>query len=353
MNSAGQPELTTGDFARMDGAAYRSAPYEVPNAGTGLRFGGGGLGLQWTPGAVAAMDDGINEARGNRTLVAMRDSDIDAQTARLSAAQQRAAQQTVAAWSGGAGGGRGFVNPDWTNPYSGNVSRLTAAANVAAVPTDRVGNWIKSLNMPEIPGVGWLSQEQAVSSAQHWQGRLDETGNPVYALAQGVANLWADHAPEVGMVLAGVRGVQPSVAGVPINGATRTAPLGFTPEEQFLTAAQQLQGALRQSGITDATVGVRGSSVTGYSLTKGTQFGPRSDIDFFVESQQLTGGYSTSKNIPGFVHPNKILPDYPLLQDWATKWTNILGRNVTPGAFGPGTLPSQPSIVVKPVGPGG
>jgi hypothetical protein len=139
--------------------------------------------------------------------------------------------------------------------------------------------------------------------------------------------------------------------GVPINGATRTVPLGFNPPEQFTTAAQQLQDALVRSGVTDATVGVRGSSVTGVSLTKGTPFGPQSDIDFFIESRQLTEGYKTSKNIPGFVHPGKILPDYPLLQDWSTTWTNTLGRDVTPGAFVPGTLPSQPSIVVRPIGP--
>jgi hypothetical protein len=107
-----------------------------------------------------------------------------------------------------------------------------------------------------------------------------------------------------------------------------------------------------QSGVTDATVGVRGSSVTGVSLTKGTPFGPQSDIDFFIESKQLTDGYTTSKNIPGFVHPGKILPDYPLLQDWSTTWTNTLGRDVTPGAFVPGTLPTQPTIVVRPVPPG-
>ncbi|WP_338638622.1 LysM peptidoglycan-binding domain-containing protein [Burkholderia pyrrocinia] len=143
------------------------------------------------------------------------------------------------------------------------------------------------------------------------------------------------------------------IVGVPINGATRTVPLGFSRDEQFVAAAQDLQNALTKSGISDATIGVRGSSVTGYSLTKGTPFGPRSDIDFFVESQQLTDRYTTSRNIPGFVHPNKILPDYPLLRDWTSRWTTTLGRDITPGAFVPGTLPSQPSIVVRPLGPTG
>jgi len=71
--------------------------------------------------------------------------------------------------------------------------------------TDRVGDWIRSLNLPEIPGVGWLSKDQAVASAQHWAGRLDETGNPLYAVPQGVATLWADHAEDLGMVLS-IRG---------------------------------------------------------------------------------------------------------------------------------------------------
>ncbi|WP_212801038.1 RHS repeat protein [Pseudomonas sp. St290] len=145
----------------------------------------------------------------------------------------------------------------------------------------------------------------------------------------------------------------PSLIGVPINGATRTVPLGFNPETQFTAAAQDLLDVLTQSGITDATIGVRGSSVTGFSLTKGTAFGPQSDIDFFIESRQLTDGYTTSKNIPGFVHPNKILTDYPLLRDWSTNWTSTLGRDVTPGAFLPGKLPVQPSIVVKSIVPGG
>jgi hypothetical protein len=91
-------------------------------------------------------------------------------------------------------------------------------------------------------------------------------------------------------------------------------PLGFVPDEQFHAAAKKLHGALEKSDVTDATIGVRGSSVTGFGARKGTEFGPQSDIDFFVESQQLTHGYSTSKNIPGFVHPNIILPEYPLLQ---------------------------------------
>jgi hypothetical protein len=131
-----------------------------------------------------------------------------------------------------------------------------------------------------------------------------------------------------------------------INGATRTVPLGFQEEQQFMSAVVELHAALRASGISDATIGVRGSSVTGVSLTKGTSFHLDSDIDFFVESGQLTEGFSTSRNIPGFVHPGKFLSDYPLLQEWATTWGNTIGRRIILGAFTPGALPSQPAIVV-------
>jgi uncharacterized Zn-binding protein involved in type VI secretion len=159
-------------------------------------------------------------------------------------------------------------------------------------------------------------------------------------------------------VIGGVIGKEASVAaierqtysdaltGLPINGATRTVPHGFADNRQFLSAARDLLAALEESGVSDATVGVRGSSVTGFSAQKGTLFGPQSDIDFFVESGQLTNGYTTSKNIPGFVHPQKILPDFPSLQTWAERWSKILGREVTPGAFKPGSIPKDPSIVI-------
>jgi hypothetical protein len=135
--------------------------------------------------------------------------------------------------------------------------------------------------------------------------------------------------------------------GVPINGAVRRFPLGFKDEEQFLKATEELEEALKKSGINDGTIGVRGSSVTGESLTKGTPFHAKSDIDIYVESKQLTDGFKTSGNIEGFVHPGKIFKKYPILEEWTVKWKAILNRDITPGAFVPGSLPNQPTIVVK------
>ena len=43
---------TSGDFARMDGAGYRSTPYEPAFTGNGLQLGRGGLGARLSPEAV-------------------------------------------------------------------------------------------------------------------------------------------------------------------------------------------------------------------------------------------------------------------------------------------------------------
>src|SRR5262249_43360974 len=129
--------------------------------------------------------------------------------------------------------------------------------------------------------------------------------------------------------------------------APRRVPLGFEGEAQFNQAAKELKEALTASGVDDATIGVRGSAVTGRSPEKGTLFGPQSDIDFFVESQKLTEGLTTSKRIPGFVHPDKVIRNNPALGEWTEKWTQILGRKVSPAGFQPGTVPNQPKITIE------
>ncbi|MFT4171341.1 MAG: LysM peptidoglycan-binding domain-containing protein [Rhodocyclaceae bacterium] len=140
------------------------------------------------------------------------------------------------------------------------------------------------------------------------------------------------------------------VGGVAINGSTRTVPLGFESEAQFIKASQELQTALRNSGIDDAVVGARGSSVTGItnnpkSENFGNPFGPDSDVDFFVQSQKLVDGF---KKTPDFIHPEQVIKKYPELAKWSARWTEILGREITPAAWKPGALPQTPAILVKP-----
>jgi hypothetical protein len=120
-------------------------------------------------------------------------------------------------------------------------------------------------------------------------------------------------------------------------------PKGFSSAEQFTQVGNELKTALQESNIPFSNVGVRGSAVTNIS-SKGGEFREvalgvkkASDIDVYVELTQQVG-LNSSKNIPGFIHPGKMMERYPALQQWAEKWSKILGREITPGAFNPGTF---------------
>lgn len=132
----------------------------------------------------------------------------------------------------------------------------------------------------------------------------------------------------------------------------RFYPAGFRSQEQFDQAVAELRAALLKSGITDGTIGVRGSSVTGISSNPngehyGRLWGPESDIDFYVESEQLTRGMKTSSQIPGMVHPTAVMRKHPELRAWAQKWSAELGRKISPAGYVPGTVPNTPNVSSK------
>ena len=140
-------------------------------------------------------------------------------------------------------------------------------------------------------------------------------------------------------------GVFVGIGGSAIGVEARIAmPRGFTSIEQFNQAVAELDAALIESGISDGAIGVRGSSVTGVKFRNGQPFDATSDIDFFVESQQLTEGLTTSKQTPGFVHPDKIMPRYDPIVKWSEVWSEILHRKISVGGFQPGTVPNTPVI---------
>ena len=126
------------------------------------------------------------------------------------------------------------------------------------------------------------------------------------------------------------------------GGGTQGAaiPRGFSSAEEFSQASQELRAALAKNGITDASIGVRGSSVTGVSYRTGGPFGPASDIDFFVESGQLVEGLKTSRNTPGFVHPDVVHENFDAIAEWSEIWSQNLRRKVSVGGFQPGTVPA-------------
>jgi RHS repeat-associated protein len=161
---------------------------------------------------------------------------------------------------------------------------------------------------------------------------LGSTPDPLNAISADTLYLFNTVRSGVGRLLAIKEGLKP---------------LGFINEAQFKEAAMELRAALQSIGVQDARIGVRGSSVTNVSSKGGTfrwDGADPSDIDFFIESQSLTDGFRTSETIPGFVHPDKLLDRHAALRDWSTRWSDILGRDVTPGAFQPGTVPDAPTI---------
>lgn len=120
-------------------------------------------------------------------------------------------------------------------------------------------------------------------------------------------------------------------------------PKGFSSYEQFATAGTELKIALEKAGLSYSSIGVRGSAVTNISSKGGafreTALGglKASDVDVFIElSKDIP--IKASNNIPGFIHPAKLFQRFPSLMQWSQKWTKVLGREITPGAFKPGTF---------------
>ena len=127
---------------------------------------------------------------------------------------------------------------------------------------------------------------------------------------------------------------------------SKVIPKGFKNADEFIQAGDELIDALKTSKLAYNKIGVRGSSVTGVS-SKGGGFRTGgtnpSDIDAFIEFSSDIG-INASKNIPGFIHPNKLMKRFPALKAWAQKWSKILGREISPGGFKPGTMTDKSVI---------
>ncbi|HEY4063621.1 MAG TPA: RHS repeat-associated core domain-containing protein, partial [Puia sp.] len=123
-------------------------------------------------------------------------------------------------------------------------------------------------------------------------------------------------------------------------------PRGFKDAEQFSKVGEELTEALNKSGIKFKEIGVAGSSVTGVS-SKGGEFREiaengmkASDIDVFIvldEDIPIKGGVRR----PDFIHPDKLLKQYPALREWSEKWSEILKREITPAAIKPEKPPTN------------
>jgi hypothetical protein len=125
--------------------------------------------------------------------------------------------------------------------------------------------------------------------------------------------------------------------------AATTVPRGFANAAQFERACAELCSALTESGLSDFSIGVRGSSITGRSFATGAPFNAASDIDFFVASSAMRG---FPINSYGLVYPSVLGRVFPALGEWSAAWSNTLGRSVTVGGFA--TVPEGSVLLVVP-----
>ena len=208
------------------------------------------------------------------------------------------------------------------------------------------GGAVSGIVQTALPGVGTAAMI-AVGAASGAAGgvteRLVESGGKSAGSMTDVAIDAGVGALTAGVVRGASKVVQ-KVRAARAPAATQAVPRGFTGPDQFKKAVSELKAAAAHHGATDTQVGVRGSSVTGVSST-GKPFRPESDIDFYVESSHLTTGLPTSDKVPGMVKPRILMENYPALQDWSTRWSETLGRDVTPAGFATGSVPKGPRIV--------
>ncbi|NLW47278.1 MAG: hypothetical protein GXY86_08080 [Firmicutes bacterium] len=128
-------------------------------------------------------------------------------------------------------------------------------------------------------------------------------------------------------------------------------PRGFSSAGQVKQCTVELEQALSKSGLKVKSIQVRGSAATGVSRKGGNfrmeaQNGLKpSDIDVGIEFSDTVQNITTSKNQLGFIHPDKMMKNFPELKAWSEKWSEILGREITPGGWQPGTLQSDPSNI--------
>ena len=136
-----------------------------------------------------------------------------------------------------------------------------------------------------------------------------------------------------------------------VEGTLNSIPRGFSNASQVQQCTVELEQALAKSGLDAKSIQVRGSAATGVSSKGGgfrmeAQNGLKpSDVDVGIEFNNPVSNITTSKNQPGFIHPDKMMKNFPELKAWSEKWSNILGRDITPGGWQPGTLPSDPSNI--------
>ncbi|AKP53754.1 hypothetical protein [Cyclobacterium amurskyense] len=100
---------------------------------------------------------------------------------------------------------------------------------------------------------------------------------------------------------------------------------GFSSVKQFEGAVSKI---IKATGVDDALVGLRGSSVTGKKFTSGEAFDAASDLDFFVVSDDLfkQAVEQGAKGKGGALRVGETLKFFPDLVEAEKQLTKELGR---------------------------
>ena len=177
----------------------------------------------------------------------------------------------------------------------------------------------------------WAGGLPRGTTARRMQAQLEEVqeatarniGDPLNARFPVLRTITeVSQTPEVQMGLMAAM----MTANTPPEGTPRDYPLGFESRRLFHRLAKQLK---RAAGVQDAIVGVTGSSTSGVSYKTGEPFGPASDIDFFIVSDELAA------QVPRrFVRPNELIDMgatlyFDELRRFEELATQELGRKVT------------------------
>ncbi len=121
---------------------------------------------------------------------------------------------------------------------------------------------------------------------------------------------------------------------------SKAAPLGFDSPEQFNDFKADLAKALKQDGLNDAQIGMKGTATTFYSENPGKSPGhfwdadptKPGDYDLNLLSKKMAQQMTNEGIVPsqkyGIYRTADINSQFPALSDFSAKWTSTLGRDV-------------------------
>ena len=119
------------------------------------------------------------------------------------------------------------------------------------------------------------------------------------------------------------------------------SPLGFESPQQFADFQSEVRDVLRQAGLGDTDIEIKGTATSFYSENPGKPLGHHfdanpdelADIDLGIASDAIINrmqalGFEPHEKIPSIYRTRNVNEAFPELADLAQRWETILGREV-------------------------